>query len=220
MPYKNPEDKKSHMKKYYAENKERILKKDREYREKNLERIRAKDRERYLTRKDILNKQQRERYADPDYRKKMHVLNKEYREKNKEKLRQYDIGRRDIKNEQARARYAKNTEWRERKNKQVKEAYINPTKGGDSQMIRRLKKRINLIKPIYEKQGYKCNGCERTMPHMLDYEIDHIVPKHEGGKDIESNLQVLCMRCNRMKSINSMEHLQYKLSLLKAHNML
>jgi 5-methylcytosine-specific restriction protein A len=44
-----------------------------------------------------------------------------------------------------------------------------------------------------EKQ---CRYCGRT----TDLEVDHIVPRAEGGSDDRANLQVLCHRCHKMKT--------------------
>lgn len=53
----------------------------------------------------------------------------------------------------------------------------------------------NLVKEVLEKYKHKCNQCgskERL-------EIDHIKPVVRGGETIYSNLQVLCITCNRKK---------------------
>jgi 5-methylcytosine-specific restriction endonuclease McrA len=37
-----------------------------------------------------------------------------------------------------------------------------------------------------------CAACGRLTDYPHGFEIDHIVPLHQGGRDDESNLQVLC----------------------------
>lgn len=47
---------------------------------------------------------------------------------------------------------------------------------------------------------YKCKSCGMTSPHKKDFQIDHIKPMSKGGLSILSNLQLLCRRCNWVKS--------------------
>lgn len=64
---------------------------------------------------------------------------------------------------------------------------------------------------LYGLQKGHCNGCEI---HYLfkDLEIDHIVPKIRGGQDDDSNLQLLCGNCNRVKGSRlTMEELRARL---------
>jgi hypothetical protein len=48
---------------------------------------------------------------------------------------------------------------------------------------------------VLVRDGGRCRKCRRA----INLEIDHIVPVSKGGKTEESNLQVLCRRCNRVK---------------------
>ena len=47
------------------------------------------------------------------------------------------------------------------------------------------------------QQGY-CNGCKYHY-QFKDLEVDHIIPKIQGGQDDDKNLQLLCGNCNRRK---------------------
>jgi len=49
------------------------------------------------------------------------------------------------------------------------------------------------------KQENKCNSCNQDIIDG-DYEADHIIPWTNGGKTIESNLQILHKRCHQIKS--------------------
>ena len=51
----------------------------------------------------------------------------------------------------------------------------------------------------YAKQNSKCNHCEKKF-EFSQMEADHIKPWHKGGKSIEENCQMLCMKCNRKKT--------------------
>lgn len=59
----------------------------------------------------------------------------------------------------------------------------------------------NLRSKIKERDNYTCQYCGSNIydePSLL-LEIDHIIPVSKGGVSDESNLQVLCWRCNRSK---------------------
>ena len=47
---------------------------------------------------------------------------------------------------------------------------------------------------------YKCKYCGMTSPHKKDFQIDHIVPMSKGGLSVLNNLQLLCRKCNWVKS--------------------
>jgi len=51
-------------------------------------------------------------------------------------------------------------------------------------------------KVVYARDGGRCQCCGST--YSLEY--DHIVPYSCGGSSDVSNVQLLCMKCNRSKS--------------------
>ena len=53
-------------------------------------------------------------------------------------------------------------------------------------------------KKIAAKQCWKCNHCERTLPH--NYVVDHIRAICFGGKNEISNAQALCKECHDRKT--------------------
>jgi len=48
---------------------------------------------------------------------------------------------------------------------------------------------------VLVRDGGRCRRCRRS----INLEMDHIVPVSRGGRTEETNLQVLCRRCNRSK---------------------
>lgn len=52
-----------------------------------------------------------------------------------------------------------------------------------------------LLALLIERDGYYCRRCNATE----NITIDHIVPVSKGGKNITSNLQLLCKSCNSKK---------------------
>jgi len=56
----------------------------------------------------------------------------------------------------------------------------------------------------YERQKGKCANkrCSEKGKHfeIEEMEADHIKPWHEGGQTISKNCQMLCKKCNRIKS--------------------
>lgn len=57
-----------------------------------------------------------------------------------------------------------------------------------------------LRKKIMHRDNYTCQACGKYMPDEVGLQIDHIIPISKGGKSVESNLQVLCSKCNGKKS--------------------
>ena len=51
----------------------------------------------------------------------------------------------------------------------------------------------------FERQGGACRVCGRRFSYE-EMEGDHIVPWSKGGKTVPENLQMLCRRCNAVKS--------------------
>lgn len=59
-----------------------------------------------------------------------------------------------------------------------------------------------LREEIAIRDNYTCQICGKYMPDGVGLHIDHIVPIKKGGKSVQSNLQVLCSKCNGKKSSN------------------
>lgn len=53
---------------------------------------------------------------------------------------------------------------------------------------------------VLRRDRYACRFCGRTAPEAVLH-IDHVVPRAQGGRDVASNLQVLCDECNLGKSM-------------------
>ena len=55
---------------------------------------------------------------------------------------------------------------------------------------------VTTKKSVFTRDGGVCQCCRST----LDIEYDHITPFSCGGSSSPSNIQLLCMKCNRSKS--------------------
>ena len=51
-------------------------------------------------------------------------------------------------------------------------------------------------KLLYQALGSMCKICDET----INLEIDHIIPMCLGGKNILSNVQLLCSKCHKYKN--------------------
>jgi L-rhamnose mutarotase len=56
-----------------------------------------------------------------------------------------------------------------------------------------------LREKIKKRDNYTCQICGKYMPDEVGLHIDHIISIKNGGKSVESNLQVLCDKCNLRK---------------------
>ncbi len=55
----------------------------------------------------------------------------------------------------------------------------------------------HIIRRVTKKQGGKCAYCEKATDNLQG---DHIKPWSKGGKTIKENCQMLCIKCNIIKS--------------------
>ena len=71
----------------------------------------------------------------------------------------------------------------------VEAKVLNYGQGRGGRPWRRLRARILL------RDGYTCQSCQRVfLEHHLD--VDHIIPKADGGTDDPANLRTLCRPCH------------------------
>jgi DNA modification methylase len=63
---------------------------------------------------------------------------------------------------------------------------------------------------LFKQQDGHCNACGVEM-RIVDFEVDHIIPKSKGGGDYYENYQLLCGNCNRIKGNRPMEYLRIKI---------
>jgi 5-methylcytosine-specific restriction endonuclease McrA len=49
------------------------------------------------------------------------------------------------------------------------------------------------------RDGFTCRYCGRGAPSVV-LEIDHVIPRRMGGRDVEQNLVTSCFDCNRGKA--------------------
>ncbi|TAE58031.1 MAG: HNH endonuclease [Nostocales cyanobacterium] len=52
---------------------------------------------------------------------------------------------------------------------------------------------------VYQRDKYQCQSCGKTFLET-NLSIDHIIPLSRGGKNDISNLQTLCLTCNKRKT--------------------
>lgn len=62
--------------------------------------------------------------------------------------------------------------------------------------IRNKYRREGKYNTLIRLHGFRCMKCKR-LTHFLT--LDHIIPKAEGGTSDISNLQLLCLRCHKLK---------------------
>jgi 5-methylcytosine-specific restriction endonuclease McrA len=75
-----------------------------------------------------------------------------------------------------------------------------------------LNKEIRL--KVYNKYGGRCAYCGREI-ELKDMQVDHIVPKRQGGTDDIANYNPSCRRCNHYKRAYRLE--RYRELIGKLH---
>lgn len=177
--------------------------------------------------KRIYNRQYREKNRD-----KLNQYIRNWRLENPEKWKESD--RRWKENNQERAR-KNNSDWskrnKDKKNKSAAEyKQRNPEKvknknrrhyelNKEDYFIRSVNRRFalkaggvlskNIKQKLYELQKGLCVCCKQPLED--DYHLDHIIPLYLGGKNIDSNVQLLRAECNLKKGkIDPIDYMQSK----------
>ena len=60
--------------------------------------------------------------------------------------------------------------------------------------------RKEMYNHLVKQRGMKCQGCDRTFADPRYLELDHNVPRADGGINHVTNRILLCSPCNRAKS--------------------
>ena len=71
---------------------------------------------------------------------------------------------------------------------------------GKEDPVSGMKLRDDVFASAEDKGIYRCAICGMTSPHKKDFQIDHIKPISKGGLTVRENLQLLCRKCNWIKS--------------------
>lgn len=161
-----------------------------EWKANNIENRREYNRAYHLKNKTKCNELSKARY----YKNRERVLQRcrKYNQENKDKKRIAHIAYR-MKNKEAIAK--RSSEW-SKNNRDKKTAYKN-TRRARVAMTGGMHTPQD-IQSILESQKFKCASCGCCIREY--YEVDHIMPLALGGSSWPSNLQCLCMRCNRAKA--------------------
>jgi len=66
----------------------------------------------------------------------------------------------------------------------------------------------NTVKPgirwqVFERDDFRCVACGASAADGAYLQVDHIIPRSKGGKDVIDNYQTLCFSCNIGKSNKS-----------------
>lgn len=188
----NPEKAKARSRKWYAENKERALERERQKRLDNLEEYRAKGRKYAQLDKDGAKRRMDKWLADPVNAERKRQKDKEWREQNKERKAAND------------KRWAK--ENPKRRNEIVKRYRENNPETMRLRSYVNGARRRGTPSPSYETRDYililesdPCCYCGETMEH-----IDHIDALTKGGGGEWGNLTAACASCNHRKHAKSL----------------
>ncbi|MBI4928998.1 MAG: HNH endonuclease [Anaerolineae bacterium] len=78
-----------------------------------------------------------------------------------------------------------------------------------SKMITRPRPRLKLTRrEVFRRDNHMCQYCGK---HALDMTIDHVIPRHMGGKHIWTNVVTACPSCNHRKGGRTVEDAGMKL---------
>jgi len=77
-------------------------------------------------------------------------------------------------------------------------------------MVHRPRPMVKLCKrEILRRDHYTCQYCGKRSPHMT---VDHVIPKHMGGKTTWDNMTTACPACNHRKGGRTLDQAQMRLT--------
>ena len=72
---------------------------------------------------------------------------------------------------------------------------------------------VGILKEIFNKTKGKCTYC-KTKITLMDFSLDHKIPRVSGGTNKKSNLVACCLWCNKKKNTLSVKEFMKKLKVL------
>lgn len=153
--------------------------------------------------REVLIVKKRERYERE--KAELQAKAREYYDKNKEKRVEYGKNYRVEKS----ATFSTTQKTYRDKNREKRNAFRREyTKKFPERMLNYNRKRISSIGDdrlsdgltdlLMSEQGGKCAGCEADLGKTA-FHLDHVMPIKLGGRNIDSNIQLLCKPCNQTK---------------------
>ena len=193
---------KEYQKKWAAENNDKTRAYQAKYRADNLEHCREIDRANYWRHqeeykvKHYENNKEKERERGRKYveenKEKEKLRYKKYREENPEKVKESQRKYNDENPEKVKQMHA---DYRA-KNPEKVILYSNTRRARKKQNGGKLSP--DIIQRLFKLQKGKCACCK--LPLGDNYHLDHIMPVKLGGRNEDSNMQLLRQRCNNQKS--------------------
>lgn len=82
----------------------------------------------------------------------------------------------------------------------------------DTYLTKRQKRALfEKMKELFQHKCVRCNG----ESGLVNVELDHIIPRYQGGSDDPTNWQPLCAKCNSSKGP---ERIDWRIIYAKRHN--
>lgn len=179
--------------KYYHENRERLIRKSSEYYSDNKEKVSIANKKYREKNKD------RKKKSDADYAKKnsekVALIKAKWAKNNREKCKKWSKNNPE-KSSAFIAQWKKDNKDKVRAYGDRRRAKKNETSGEYSS---------DDIHEIKKLQKYKCAYCPKSI--RKKYHVDHIIPLAKGGSNYRKNIQVTCPKCNLKK--NSKDPIDY-----------
>jgi 5-methylcytosine-specific restriction endonuclease McrA len=93
--------------------------------------------------------------------------------------------------------------------KTISRCYPRPSIIRLEKMVHRPRNRVKLTKrEVLRRDNYTCQYCGQYAAYLT---IDHIVPRHMGGRHSWDNLVTACPNCNHRKGGRTLEQVQMRL---------
>lgn len=93
--------------------------------------------------------------------------------------------------------------------KTVSRSFPRPSIIRLDKMIRRPRRGVHLTKrEVLRRDDYTCQYCGQRVPYLT---VDHVVPRHLGGRHAWDNLVAACPACNHHKGGRTVEQSQMHL---------
>lgn len=91
----------------------------------------------------------------------------------------------------------------------VSHSYPLPSVIRLSHMVQRPRQHIKLTRrEVFRRDNYTCQYCGRKVTNLT---IDHVVPRHMGGKHLWTNVVTACSTCNHQKGGRPLEESRVRL---------